>query len=227
MQTDQMSQDVLCDDLAPSDGVEPEGQAVQNRARAIGTATIASELPLATVVRAAAAGDQLAWQELVNRFDGMIGSVGRRYGLGAADVDELRQITWLQLVVHIGRLEQPERIGGWLSTTARRESGHILSRAARYTSGTNLMLAHLPDVKSPEVDARSLSDETNASLMRAWARLKPRCQELLSHVVADDAVGYQELSKLLNMPVGSIGPTRGRCVEHLRRLAAEEGLTAR
>ena len=81
---------------------------------------------VATLVQKARDADQGAWEELVSRFGGMIAATGRRYRLTAADVAELQQTTWLRLVENLHRVEQPERIGGWLATTARRESLQIL-----------------------------------------------------------------------------------------------------
>ena len=179
---------------------------------------------VASLVEGAAEGDQHAWRELVHRFGGMIASVGRRYGLSSADIGELQQTTWLRLVENLHRIEQPERVGGWLATTASRQSLQLIKRASRYTLGADQMLANLPDDHTFELDALPPGEERKA-LLRGWARLKPRCRELITLLVADDAVGYKELSKLLDMPIGSIGPTRARCLEHLRRLIAEEGIT--
>ena len=179
---------------------------------------------VAALVGAAGQGDQQAWSELVSRFGGMIASVGRRYGLSAADIGELQQTTWLRLVENLHRIEQPERVGGWLATTASRQSLQLLKRASRYTVGADQMLANLPDDHTFEDDALPAGEEQKM-LMRGWSRLKPRCQELLSLLISDDAVGYKELSQMLDMPIGSIGPTRARCLEHLKRLIAEEGIT--
>lgn len=197
-----------------------------------GTAT-GSRLPVpvqtatvAALVEGASAGDPRAWEELVARFGGMIASTGRRYRLTPADIAELQQTTWLRLVENLHRIEQPERIGGWLATTARRESLQLLRRAAKYHGGADQMLANMPDKHLPEPDARPIADERDVVLKAAWERLKPRCQNLLSLLIADDPMGYKDLSKLLQMPVGSIGPTRARCLDHLRRLVAEEGMTA-
>jgi len=87
------------------------------------------------------------------------------------------------------------------------------------------MLANMPDRHLPEPDARPIAEEREVVVRAAWGRLKPRCQELLSLLMTDDPLGYKDLSKLLQMPVGSIGPTRARCLEHLRRLVEEEGMT--
>jgi RNA polymerase sigma factor (sigma-70 family) len=183
-------------------------------------------LSVASLVARAGEGDGRAWEELVGRFGGMIAATGRRYGLTPADVAELQQTTWLRLVENLHRIEQPERVGGWLATTARRESLQLLRRASKYHAGADQMLANMPDRHLPEPDARPIAEERDAVLAAAWGRLKPRCQELLTLLVTDDPTSYKDLSKLLDMPVGSIGPTRARCLEHLRRLIAEEDETA-
>jgi RNA polymerase sigma factor (sigma-70 family) len=177
--------------------------------------------PVEMLVRAAAEGDQRAWQELVSRFGGMIAAVGRRHGLSAADVAELQQTTWLRLVENVDRIRQPERLGGWLATTARRESLQLIRRAGKYTTGADLMLTNMASVDAREIDAGPLAEERDAMVRAALSRLKPRCRELLSLLVIDEAMTYGDLSGLLNMPIGSIGPTRARCLEHLRRLVAE------
>jgi RNA polymerase sigma factor (sigma-70 family) len=202
--------------------VEVEGPAERDRKAQLPINLV----PVADLVRSAADGDQRAWRELVARFSGMIASVGRRYGLSPADVNELQQTTWLRLVEHCNRIEHPERVGGWLATTARRESLQLLKRASRYTTGADELLANLPNNHAPELDAGPLAEERNAMLRAGWSKLKPRCRELLSLLLADEGIAYKDLSELLSMPVGSIGPTRMRCLEHLKRLVAENGLTS-
>jgi RNA polymerase sigma factor (sigma-70 family) len=214
-------------DIVERAGVEvgsswDEARVEQNESPVLGDIQSAS---VADLVGAASAGDQLAWNELFSRYSGMIASVGRRHGLSAADVSELQQTTWLRLVENFDRIRQPERVGGWLANTARRESLQLLRRAARYTAGADQMLANMPNVDVPELDAGPLAEERDAVVRRAWSKLKPRCQEMLSLLLRDDSIAYKDLSRMLNVPVGSIGPTRGRCLEHLRRLVEEEGLT--
>lgn len=190
-----------------------------------GPALDPEQASVAALVARAADGEQQAWEELVSRFGGLISSVGWRYGLSAADVNELQQTTWLRLVENIDRIGQPERVGGWLVTTAHRESLQILRRAGRYTTGAEQLLAALPNGTEVGPDAGPLAEEQAAAVLAAWGRLKPRCQELLSLLITDDPMAYRELSTLLSMPIGSIGPTRARCLEHLRRQVAEEGVT--
>ena len=161
----------------------------------------------------------------MSRFGGMIAATGRRYRLTAADVAELQQTTWLRLVENLHRIEQPERVGGWLATTARRESLQLLKRASKYGPAGDQMIENMADRHLPEPDARPIAEERGTVLNVAWERLQPRCQRLLSLLISDDPLSYRDVSKLLEMPVGSIGPTRARCLEHLRRLVEEEGIT--
>ncbi|MCL4414176.1 MAG: sigma-70 family RNA polymerase sigma factor [Actinobacteria bacterium] len=191
---------------------------------ALRTRRAIEEAPVATLVQLAGEGCSKAWQELVSRFGGMIAATGRRYRLSAADVAELQQITWLRLVENLHKIEQPERVGGWLATTARRESLQLLRRASKYHSGADQLLANLPDQRLPEPDAKPIAEERATVVRAAWQRLSPRCQELLSLLMVDDPLSYKDLSELLQVPIGSLGPTRGRCLERLRRLVEEEGI---
>jgi RNA polymerase sigma factor (sigma-70 family) len=202
--------------LAPAPPSSPAASATDSSLRRSGVADL---------VHKAKKGDASAWEELVARFGGMIAAMGWRYGLRPSDIAELQQTTWLRLVENIHRVEYPERVGGWLATTARRESLQILRRAGRYEPATAEALANVADDCLPEPDARVIAQDNSVVLRAAWERLHPRCQRLLSLLVSDDELGYKDLSALLNMPVGSIGPTRQRCLAHLRRLVEEAGIS--
>jgi RNA polymerase sigma factor (sigma-70 family) len=205
-------------ELAPDWSPQPD----VSRSRA---GTNPASIPVASLVLKAREGDASAWEELVVRFGALIAATGRRYRLSTADAAELQQTTWLRLVENLHRIEQPASVGGWLATTARHESLAILRRSARYRGGSDEMLANMPDVYLPEPDARPIAEEREVVLGAAWERLNPRCQRLLSILVTDEAPGYKEVAQLLDMAIGSIGPTRQRCLQHLRRLVEEEGLT--
>jgi RNA polymerase sigma factor (sigma-70 family) len=176
--------------------------------------------PLPDLVRRAAAGEAGPWEELTHRFGGMIVAIARSCRLADADVWEVHQTTWLRLVENIGRIEQPERIGAWLATTAKRESLR-LARSRDRLSFDDHALALLPDETLPPADAGPLAAEQAMLVRRAFAELPLRCQRLLQHLSQDDVPSYAETSKALSMPIGSIGPTRGRCLEHLCRIIAE------
>ena len=128
-------------------GSQKTGLSLSRRPRRPGSSLQTASV--ATLVIEARKGDPGAWEELVARFGGMIAATGRRYRLGAPDVAELQQTTWLRLVENLHRIEQPDRVGGWLATTARRESLQLLKRAAKYHGGADEMLANMPDRHLP------------------------------------------------------------------------------
>jgi RNA polymerase sigma factor (sigma-70 family) len=175
---------------------------------------------LPDVMAGAAAGDPAAWRTLTERFGGMVMAIARSCRLNEADVAEIHQVTWLRLVENIDRIEQPERIGGWLATTARRESLRIVRSKARVSLDHDMLL-RLPDAESKPLDSNLLADESAELVRRAFALLPPHCQRLLGILTAADPPPYKEISKTISMPIGSIGPTRGRCLEHLRRIMEE------
>ncbi|HEY5245414.1 MAG TPA: sigma-70 family RNA polymerase sigma factor [Acidimicrobiales bacterium] len=183
---------------------------------------IRQDTELSEVVAAAAAGDSQAWNVLTNRFGGMIMAVARSCRLNDADVGEVHQMTWLRLVENIGRIEQPERIGAWLATTAKRESLRIVRSKARVTFDHEGLLQR-PDVDAKPLDAGPIAEESSDAVRRAFALLPAHCQRLLGLLAGDNPPSYKEISKTLSMPIGSIGPTRGRCLEHLRRIMEELG----
>jgi RNA polymerase sigma factor (sigma-70 family) len=175
---------------------------------------------LSELVHAAADGDQRAWEALVGRFNGLVWSVARAHGLSRADAADVSQTAWLRLVEHLHRLRDPERVGTWLASTARHEALRTLRRGRRQVPvGDAAELEGAgPPAESPEASA--LASERNDLLWRAFAELPPRCQRLLRVLMADPAPSYQQVAVALEMPIGSIGPTRGRCLYRLRQLSA-------
>jgi RNA polymerase sigma factor (sigma-70 family) len=178
------------------------------------------ESGLPDLVKAAAAGDGGAWTELTHRFGGMIVAIARSYRLPDADVWEVHQTTWLRLVENVGRIEQPERIGAWLATTAKRECFRLARSRDRLTFDGD-MLTQLPDESLPAADAGPLAEEQAELVRKAFAQLPIRCQRLLTFLSREDTPSYKETAAALSMPIGSIGPTRGRCLEHLRLIILE------
>jgi RNA polymerase sigma factor (sigma-70 family) len=175
------------------------------------------------LVRRAAAGDEGAWNGLVDRFNGLVWAVARAHRLPSADAADVVQTTWLRAVERLDRVNQPERVGAWLATIARNESLRALSQGSRQRpAGTELLLEVADDAR---VDAALLEEERDAALWQAFERLDERCQALLRVLVADPAPSYQEVAAALDMPIGSIGPTRGRCLEKLRDMAEAAGLS--
>jgi RNA polymerase sigma factor (sigma-70 family) len=169
--------------------------------------------------RRAEAGEQAAWNAIVDRYTKLLWSVARAHRLGTADAADVVQTTWLRLVEHFGRIEDPERLAGWLATTARRECLQTLRRAGRelVKDVDDIILGVVEECPVP-VDARLLAEERDVALWARFERLSVRCQVLLRILMATPPPDYATVSAELDMPVGSIGPTRGRCLNQLRKL---------
>ncbi len=202
-------------------------RAVGQRSRAAtGPGPGASPDPASTdlpaVVAAAVDGRSWAWEELLRRFGGMVVAVARSCRLNEADVGDVHQVTWLRLVEHIDRVEQPERVGAWLATTARRESLRLVRVRGRVSIDHDALLQRCDPAAEP-LDTGPLAAERADAVQRAFAQLPPHCRRLLGILAGSDAPSYKEISKALAMPIGSIGPTRGRCLERLRRILEEQG----
>jgi len=173
---------------------------------------------IAQLVRSAANGDRLAWECLVDQYSRLIWAMTRDFRLAESDAADVVQATWLRLLEHIDRIEYPDRLGSWLATTARHECLRHLA------AGKKVMLVQddddLKDVAAhqPEVDERLLADERARAVREAMTSLPSRWQQLIELLMADPPASYAEISDQLGLPVGSIGPTRGRCLERLRVL---------
>jgi RNA polymerase sigma factor (sigma-70 family) len=169
----------------------------------------------ADLLHAAAGGDQAAWEAIVDRFSGLVWGAARAYRLTQHDAADVAQTTWLRLVEHLDRINDPEALGAWLATTARRESLRVLRRGSREQPSDELDLFEAPS--GDTLDRQLLREERNGALWRAFARLSDRCKQLLRLLVSDPEPSYQEVSAALDIPIGTIGPTRQRCLERLRR----------
>jgi RNA polymerase sigma factor (sigma-70 family) len=178
---------------------------------------------LAAMVSGIAAGDQQAWNALVKRYAPLVWSVVRAHQLTPLEAEDVSQNVWLMVLARVKDVREPARLPGWLATTARREA----LRAVRQRALTHDfdIAEELVDTNPPLDDAVETDDRV-AALNRALRQLTPRCQTIISLLLNEPPPSYAEISAALNMPVGSIGPMRGRCLDHLRRLLAEgEGMT--
>lgn len=168
---------------------------------------------------AAAKGDQQAWEAIVSAYSGLVWAVARGFGLSAADAADVFQGTWLRLVEHLGDVRDAAKLGGWLATAARREALALLRRTSRsvpvddvdeMVSGTSLA-----------IDDELLRTEEHHAVWLAFGRLSGNCQRLLRIAFADPPPRYEEISAVLDMPMGSIGPTKARCLASLKTLFAQ------
>jgi RNA polymerase sigma factor (sigma-70 family) len=189
---------------------------------------------VAGLVRAAADGDAGAWRALVERFSGLIWSVVRAYRLGNADAADVFQTTWLRLAEYLDRIDKPERVGAWLATTARREALRLARAGARTVPTAELDMATMAgtDDQSPERavvqrEQEALDAQRARQVWAEFQELPERCRQLLRVLMTVPPPSYVEVAAALDMPIGSIGPTRGRCLRQLREKLARRGITGR
>lgn len=184
----------------------------------------------ASLLAAAGAGDQAAWNALVVQYNRFVWSVARSFRLSTADAGDAVQMTWLRLVENLDKISDPERLASWLGTTARRECLQLLRRSSRNRSETGLgaetALTNTPD-SGPAVDVNLLTDERDRALWTAMGMLGDKCQQLLRVLMASPPPAYAEVAKALEMPIGSIGPARQRCLTQLRKIVDKDEVLGR
>ncbi len=175
-------------------------------------------LDAADLVGRAAEGDGWAWERLVDRYERLIWAVTRDFKLIESDAADVTQVTWLRLLEHIHRLDQPGRVGSWLATTARRECLRNLAARKKTVLASDDDAFEQTTGHGPEVDEPLLAAERAQEIRDALSCLPPRWQQLLHMLMADPPVPYTQISSQLGLPIGSIGPTRARCLAKLRSL---------
>jgi RNA polymerase sigma factor (sigma-70 family) len=190
---------------------------------------------LARLVRSATDGDQSAWDEIVDRFNGLLWATCRAFRLTPSDASDVVQLTWLRLLEHLESIRDPARLPGWLATTCRRECLVLLRRNRRLQPVDDERLLYLgadstgpAGSDQPGADTRLLVADRDAGLWHAFERLSLRCQQVLRLLVVIPENGppsYQLAAQALGVPTGSLGPTRGRCLAQLRDLLDAEGIS--
>jgi RNA polymerase sigma factor (sigma-70 family) len=177
------------------------------------------------LVTRAAKGDNHAWDALVERFIPLICSICRKHRLDDADTEDVGQNVWLQLVDQLDKIRDPAALPGWLATVTRRECLRVLGAArGRLAAGYVMDAEIIADEQSGTADQELLAAERHAALREAFAALAPSDQRLIALLLEDPPVSYAEISARLGIPVGSIGPTRRRCLDKLRRYPAVAAL---
>lgn len=177
-----------------------------------------ADLDVTRLVRLAANGDPAAWEGLVAKYGRLVWSITRDFKLIENDAADVFQTTWMRLIEHIDRIEHADRVGSWLASTARNECLRSLSFRKRMVLADEDDPFDAPAVHAPEIDEGLLAAERAAVVREAMAHLPRRWQRLLEMLMADPPASYAEISDELGLPVGSIGPTRGRCLARLRVL---------
>lgn len=186
---------------------------------AVEYATDAARAETATLVGLARGGDTEAFAQLVARYEGMLWAQARRHHLDEHDAADVVQTTWLRLVEHVDSIRRPEHLGGWLKVVAGRESWRVTGQRLREVPRDTALLEDVePDTAAPTPDAEILAEEEAAQVAAALDQLPERQSTLLRMLAENDAPQYEQISHATGIPVGSIGPTRGRALRRLRRL---------
>lgn len=184
----------------------------------------------ATLVGRCREGDAEAWPLLVARYQRLVYAIVTRMGLDQHVAADVFQTVFEKLVQHLPKLREPERLQAWIVTTAKREGLSARRQAQRQISmtkaddGGDSQAAEAWDIADDSPGAEQQLDDLQQlhQLRIGLDRLDERCRELLLLTFRDDddRLGYDEVGRRLNLPVGSIGPTRSRCLGKLRKLLA-------
>lgn len=176
--------------------------------------------PVEELVALALRDNQSAWKAIVDRYAALVWSVCSSFRLSQDDAADVSQTVWLHAVEHLSSLRNAAALPGWLKTTTRNECLKVVSAAKRTTSGSATLLESRADIDSPELDAALLAAEKRAAIREGFAQLPRHCQRLLHLLMTEDRPSYAEISTRLDMPVGSIGPNRSRCLDKLSHCPA-------
>jgi RNA polymerase sigma factor (sigma-70 family) len=174
------------------------------------------------LLRACRAGDARAWEQLLHAYERLVFSIPLNYGLSREDAADIAQLTFTALIESLDTLSDDSRLGAWLATVARRYTWRALERGRRERT----------DADAPIPESATLLGSSAANPLERWevvewlhrglASLTERCRALLSALyLAPDEPPYTEIAARFGMPVGSVGPTRARCLERLKRLLEE------
>lgn len=182
----------------------------------------------AQLVARCRSGQSAAWAVLVERYQRLVYAVVRRAGHDEHTAADVFQTVFSRLIEHLPRLAQPERLQAWIVTTAKREALRTRERNQRNVSLTPededapALTDQLADDAPLAEDALSELQQLDL-LRRGLERLDERCRSLLTLVFRDEDehLPYDEVAKRLGLPTGSIGPTRSRCLDKLRKLVTE------
>ena len=171
-----------------------------------------------SLLRACRSGDRKAWQTLLDRYERLVYSIPLNFGLSRNDADDIAQTTFAALIRSLDAITDEERLGAWLSTVARRQTWRLVERRRRETPVDDDRLDRISEDDDAIVKVDALQ-----WVHQGLNQLDERCRALLSALYfAEHAPSYADVAVEFDIPVGSIGPTRARCLEKMRSLL--EGL---
>jgi RNA polymerase sigma factor (sigma-70 family) len=190
----------------------------------------------AELLGAAKKGDESAWEHIIARYQSLINAISRRYRLTPFDAHDVSQYVWMQLVDHVGRLRDPRALPSWIAVTTTHRCYEILRAHKRSVTVDPLAICSFDLVDTAakrnisdggfDFDDNLLRAQQRSAVQQGLAELTEDQQQLLLLLVADPPVPYREISRRMNLPTGSIGPTRARLLKKLRRTRAVRQLVA-
>lgn len=168
----------------------------------------------AELLQKAAAGDQASWRALFGQFNPLVRSVVSGYRLDHETAADVCQTVWMRLFEYADRIRQPERLAAWLATTARNEALRCIKGLQRTRPAG--VLEEEVDLHAPSPDEQAIDHETLEDALAAFDKLPDDSRDLLRLLVASPPLPYSDIAERVGRPVGSIGPTRSRCIEALK-----------
>lgn len=169
------------------------------------------------LVAEAGIGNEAAWTAIVDRYSSLVWAICRSFRLDQADAADVAQTVWLRTVERLSSLREPNALPGWLATVTRRECLAVVRAAPRAAVPfASTELDPVADVDETALDAALLDSERDAILREAFSQLSQQCRDLLDLLTGEESRSYAEIGAILGIPVGSIGPTRARCLDRLR-----------
>lgn len=175
------------------------------------------------LVESCRSGDERAWNALISRYERLVYTIPARYGLTSTEIDDVFQSVWLSLLRNLDRLREPDRLSAWLVTTARRECWERRRGADFERTVTSNVDSVFTDKEGNELPPEDIVAQYREQqrLNLALDQMDERCKQLLWHLYYDSTIpSYSDVAEKLNMPIGSIGPLRARCLKKLRGIFA-------
>jgi RNA polymerase sigma factor (sigma-70 family) len=175
---------------------------------------------MADLLSAARAGSEDALGQIVNELSPLLWQVARSAGLSQGDAEDVLQTVWMRLITHLDSIHDAGALTSWLVTTTKREAWRVRAAGRKQLPADQDVFADLPD-KGPGSEEQVILEDQRRELWAAIGMLSRRCQELLRILAFAPRPDYATVAAALGMRVGSIGPTRGRCLAKLRALLAD------
>lgn len=180
-------------------------------------------MDLARTVQAAVLGEQAAWRALYRRYNPLVTATAAKFRLSTASIEDVSQTVWGLLVTHLGRIREPRALPGWIVTTTRNESYRVLRIDARCAPSDPTADQRIEVVDRTEPGANVYRAELSRELDELIDMLNVEQRRLMRMLLADPQPSYAEISRTLSIPLGSIGPTRARCLARMRTHSKRRG----